>query len=1021
MKKTLLLIITITVLQSFTSFAQTRVYDLFLPDLINTSNLCGGSSTIRYQHSWGGDWGFSWTSTGTRTPTSITVEMDYAINCSNTPTNKAVRLNGVNQVSQPTPGPYYCDCYPPLGAAPTTWTLNPDDYNVGGVNTVLISSFQYEEGINILPAYANAYVRVTVNYSAIGIKGLATSIPSGDVTPKVGDDTEYGSVAESAIVDHTFTIENKGGNDLALTGTPRVTISGSAAFSIQTQPTSGTIAGGGSETFAVRFAPTCATQSVQNAIVTIANDDPDVNPYTFTVQGTGTDNVTPTAVAKNIIVQLDATGSVTVNAADLDNESTDNCSIASYMLKTGGTTGTVCATAGESNNLMIAAPADSEFTAVNFASYGTPGGSCGNFTQGSCHSGNSMSVVSSYLIGQNTVAIPASNAVFGDPCDGTGKRLCVEASYGPSFAGSKTFSCADIGVHNVLFKVTDANGNSSTTTATITVKNATVITQDITVELDANGNASITAAQIDNGSFDACGTATLELDTTSFTCANVGPNTVTLTVTDANGNPSTATATVTVQDTTAPTVLTQDITVQLDATGNASITADQINDGSSDTCGIDSVTVSPTNFDCTNVGPNTVTLTVTDVNGNESTATATVTVQDLTAPTVVTQDIIVQLDASGNASIIASQIDNGSSDTCGIATLELDTTSFTCEDTGDNIVTLTVTDVNGNESTASAIVTVNSATVVTQDITVQLDANGNASITAAQIDNGSFYACGTTTLELDTTSFTCANVGPNTVTLTVTDGNGNPSTATATVTVQDTTAPTVLTQDITVQLDASGNASITVAQIDNGSSDTCGIASVTINTDTFSCEDIGDNIVILTVTDVNGNQSTATAIVTINSLSVNTITRNLDTLIADETGATTYQWMTYNGGIYTNILNENNQSLSAKTAGSYAVDITKNGCTQRSAVFDMTTLGNPSFDFNSKLSVYPNPFNDVISITIDTNAKVEIYTLLGETIYAKKINSGTSQLNLGNHASGMYLIKATNENNQSKIVKIVKK
>jgi hypothetical protein len=168
----------------------------------------------------------------------------------------------------------------------------------------------------------------------------------------------------------------------------------------------------------------------------------------------------------------------------------------------------------------------------------------------------------------------------------------------------------------------------------------------------------------------------------------------------------------------------------------------------------------------------------------------------------------------------------------------------------------------------------------------------------------------------------------------------------------------------------------------------------------------------------NTNRNIPTAI---NSLSVNTITRNLDTLTADETGATTYQWMTYNGVIYTNIPDETNRTLSIKAAGSYAVDITKNGCTQRSAVFDMTTLGNKDFEFKSNLSVYPNPFNDVISISIDSNAKVEIYNLLGETIYAKKINSGTTQLDLGNHASGVYLIKATNENNQSKMVKAIKK
>jgi hypothetical protein len=43
-------------------------------------------------------------------------------------------------------------------------------------------------------------------------------------------------------------------------------------------------------------------------------------------------------------------------------------------------------------------------------------------------------------------------------------------------------------------------------------------------------------------------------------------------VTDANGNTSTCDATVTVEDNVAPTAICQNITVQLDATGNVTIT-----------------------------------------------------------------------------------------------------------------------------------------------------------------------------------------------------------------------------------------------------------------------------------------------------------------------------------------------------------------------------------------------------------------------------------------------------------------
>jgi len=92
-------------------------------------------------------------------------------------------------------------------------------------------------------------------------------------------------------------------------------------------------------------------------------------------------------------------------------------------------TQTICATATEGQNLEITAPPGYTFTSVEFASYGTPEGECGSFIQSACHAENSVSIVESYLIGEeNTVSIPATNTVFSDPCSGTFKRLYVQAT-----------------------------------------------------------------------------------------------------------------------------------------------------------------------------------------------------------------------------------------------------------------------------------------------------------------------------------------------------------------------------------------------------------------------------------------------------------------------------------------------------------------------------------------------------------------------------------------------------------------
>ncbi|MDA6072853.1 hypothetical protein NJT12_24855, partial [Flavobacterium sp. AC] len=153
-----------------------------------------------------------------------------------------------------------------------------------------------------------------------------------------------------------------------------------------------------------------------------------------------------------------------------------------------------------------------------------------------------------------------------------------------------------------------------------------------------------------------------------------------------NGNSDTATATVTVQDKIKPTVVAQNITIQLDATGKAVVIASQIDNGSTDNCAIARMTLDKTTFNCTNIGNNSVVLTVTDVNGNSDTATATVTVEDKIKPTVVTHNITVQLDITGKAVVTASQIDNGSTDNCTIATMTIDKTTFDCTNIGSNSV-----------------------------------------------------------------------------------------------------------------------------------------------------------------------------------------------------------------------------------------------------------------------------------------------------------------------------------------------
>ena len=186
--------------------------------------------------------------------------------------------------------------------------------------------------------------------------------------------------------------------------------------------------------------------------------------------------------------------------------------------------------------------------------------------------------------------------------------------------GSVTHSYLESDVYDVSLKVIDLIGCERTLLLEdyITIDQMPPLAKckEHTVLLNVDGNGSLTANDIDDGSSDNCKIASLSASPNAFTCANVGANTVTLTVTDNGGNVKTCTSTVTVEDNEKPDALCKTHTVQLDADGNGSLSTNDIDDSSSDACGIKSLSASPNTFDCGNVGANTVTLTVTDDNDN---------------------------------------------------------------------------------------------------------------------------------------------------------------------------------------------------------------------------------------------------------------------------------------------------------------------------------------------------------------------------------------------------------------------
>jgi hypothetical protein len=371
-----------------------------------------------------------------------------------------------------------------------------------------------------------------------------------------------------------------------------------------------------------------------------------------------------------------------------------------------------------------------------------------------------------------------------------------------------------------------------------------------------------------------------------------------VTVTDANGCTAVASVEVLLGDVEEPGFASCPDNIELFTTETACVTTtDVLIPSVMDNCGIGSYTISfasgtpaPASLPQGgmvvagtalslefSLGVTIVTLTATDVAGLSTDCTFLVEVVDNVPPVAVCQDITVQLDALGSASIAAADLNGGSFDNCGIVSFELamGVGSFSCEDLGENAITLTVTDVNGNTSTCEAIVTVEgnlpTAALCVDELVVYLDDEGLATIAVEEIDAGSTSTCGIASLSLDIMSFDCETLGANVVTLTVEGVDGNISTCEATVIVRDSIAPVIVCLENAV-VEFNGEDSIALSLdllLDLESSfDNCGELSLSDVTPAYVyCEDLGQDITVeFTIEDANGNTATCEATVSIEGL-----------------------------------------------------------------------------------------------------------------------------------------------------------
>ncbi len=574
---------------------------------------------------------------------------------------------------------------------------------------------------------------------------------------------------------------------------------------------------------------------VANGNYQITIDDASGCPnFVSPVYALSTDTINPVAICKDTSIYLNSFGTVSLNPNEVDNLSTDNCSINSMSVSPNSFT---CLNSGANSVVLTvldlvgrSSTCNSTVTVLDTI----------NPTFISISSDITANAVSN-LCGR---VITFPNPTFTDNCSAIISRTDV--------TGLVSGDIFPVGVTTIEYTLIDPTGNITIDSFLITIND---IQLPVITNCPANINVGSSVTNCGNNvnwvsptASDNCPGVTLTASHSPGSFFPVGTTTVTYTAVDASNLSTTCIFTVTVTDNVAPNVPTlATVTSQCSAT----VTAPTTTDNCAGT--ITGTTLNPLTY--STQGTFTVVWTFNDGNGNTSTANQLVIVDDNTDPLIPVLPIV-------NVECGVTLVAPTTLDACAglITGTTSNQISYTAQ--GTYFVLWTFNDGNGNSTFAGQTVIVNDVTSPVIPVLANIVEQCSAIVTApTTTDNCAGIVSGTTTSPLVYNS-----PGTFTIVWNFNDGNGNSVTANQLVIVDDTTLPAISApSDLIVSVNSMGCVAANVSLGSPIASDNCGIQS--ISNDAPLTYPVGTTTVTWTVIDNSGNSISTPQLVTVNSLS----------------------------------------------------------------------------------------------------------------------------------------------------------